>query len=225
MARPPLALGADLPEHRIAEEKGGIGLGSAVRERGSRQSLGRARVVRESLEAGERGGSAGVQMATQVEALLPANPLLPAEEHGLVIKKPQEKGEHLMHQGEKANADEGKGGGPDSCSKEEGGGGGNVGDHLRRNGALLKPPSIKQQKEDSNHQEKENLLHQRSGCIESNRLPGEASSSSSGGEEGGEQGGVGRKEFIEAPPPKVNPWTKNAPVALVTLNGQSPPGG
>ncbi|KAL7985848.1 hypothetical protein Chor_011014 [Crotalus horridus] len=164
-------------------------------------------------------------MATQVEALLPANPLLPAEEHGLVIKKPQEKGEHLMHQGEKANADEDKGGGPDSCSKEEGGGGGNVGDHLRRNGALLKPPSIKQQKEDSNHQEKENLLHQRSGCIESNRLPGEASSSSSGGEEGGEQGGVGRKEFIEAPPPKVNPWTKNAPVALVTLNGQSPPGG
>ncbi|KAG8128490.1 hypothetical protein E2320_015323 [Naja naja] len=164
-------------------------------------------------------------MATQVEALPPANPLLPAEEHGLVIKKPQEKGEHLMHQGEKANADEGKGGGPDSCSKEEGGGG-NVGDHLRRNGALLKPPSIKQQKEDSNHQEKENLLHQRSGgIIESNRLPGEASSSSSGGEDGGEQGGVGRKEFIEAPPPKVNPWTKNPTAALVTLNGQSPPGG
>ncbi|KAL8212115.1 UNVERIFIED_CONTAM: hypothetical protein K2H54_038078 [Gekko kuhli] len=162
-------------------------------------------------------------MATQVEALLPANSLLPSEEHGLVIKKPQEKSEHLMHQGDKANADESKGGGPDSCSKE--GGGGSVGEHLRRNGAL-KPPSIKQQKEDSNNQEKENLLHQRSagGGVESNRLPCEASSSSSGGEEGGEQGGVGRKEFIEAPPPKVNPWTKNAPVALVTFNGQSPPG-
>ncbi|ETE63127.1 hypothetical protein L345_11117, partial [Ophiophagus hannah] len=143
-------------------------------------------------------------MATQVEALPPANPLLPAEEHGLVLKKPQEKGEHLMHQGEKANADEGKGGGPDSCSKEEGGGGGNVGDHLRRNGALLKPPSIKQQKEDSNHQEKENLLHQRSGgIIESNRLPGEASSS------------TGRS------------WPQGihrGPSTQVTLNGQSPPG-
>uniref|UniRef100_A0ACB8EIQ9 Uncharacterized protein n=1 Tax=Sphaerodactylus townsendi TaxID=933632 RepID=A0ACB8EIQ9_9SAUR len=156
-------------------------------------------------------------MATQVEALLPANSLLPSEEHGLVIKKPQEKGEHLMHPGEKASTDEGKRGGPDSCSKE--GGGSSVGEHLRRNGAL-KPPSIKQQKEDSNNQEKENLLHQRSagGGVESNRLPCEAGGSSSGGEEGG----VGRKEFIEAPPPKVNPWTKNAPAALVTLNGQSP---
>lgn len=184
-----------------------------------------------SLEQGERGDSAGAQMATQVEALLPANSLLPSEEHGLVIKS-QEKGERLMLQGEKANADEGKGGGPDSCSKEGGGGGGtssgsssSLGDLLRRNGAL-KPPSIKQQKEDSNNQAKENLLQQRNFvvAVEPSRLPGEPSSS--GSSSGGEEGGVGRKEFIEAPPPKVNPWTKNAaPAALVTLNGQSPPGG
>lgn len=31
---------------------------------------------------------------------------------------------------------------------------------------------------------------------------------------------------MEAPPPKVNPWTKNAlPPVLATVNGQSPPGG
>nr|XP_032627527.1 la-related protein 1 isoform X1 [Chelonoidis abingdonii] len=159
-------------------------------------------------------------MATQVEALLPGNPLLPAEEHGLLIKKPQEgareKGEPLMPQVEKATAEEGRGGAPDSCPK---GGGGVAGEQPRRS-AASRPPSIKQQKEESNNQEKENLLQQRGGG--ENRLLGEAGGSS-GGEEGGEQGGGGRKEFIEAPPPKVNPWTKNAPVAVVTVNGQSPP--
>ena len=38
--------------------------------------------------------------------------------------------------------------------------------------------------------------------------------------------GAGRRDFVEAPPPKVNPWTKNAlPPVLATVNGQSPPGG
>ncbi|RMB96681.1 hypothetical protein DUI87_26746 [Hirundo rustica rustica] len=68
--------------------------------------------------------------------------------------------------------------------------------------AAPRPPSAKQQKEESNNQEKESLL----------RAGGEA-------EDGGEAGGAGRREFIEAPPPKVNPWTKNAPA----VNGQSPP--
>lgn len=71
-----------------------------------------------------------------------------------------------------------------------------------------RPPSAKQQKEESNNQEKESLL----------RAGGEA-------EDGGEAGGAGRREFIEAPPPKVNPWTKNAPAAAPAVNGQSPPGG
>ncbi|XP_038269336.1 la-related protein 1 isoform X4 [Dermochelys coriacea] len=163
-------------------------------------------------------------MATQVEALLPGNRLLPAEEHGLLIKKPQEgareKGEPLMPHGEKATAEEGSGGVPDSGPKAGGGGGGGVAGEQPRRSAAPKPPSIKQQKEESNNQEKENLLQQRGGA--ENRLPvGEAGGS--GGEEGGEPGGGGRKEFIEAPPPKVNPWTKNAPVAVVTVNGQSPP--
>nr|XP_048716756.1 la-related protein 1 isoform X4 [Caretta caretta] len=161
-------------------------------------------------------------MATQVEALLPGNRLLPAEEHGLLIKKPQEgareKGEPLMPHGEKATAEEGSGGAPDGGPKG-GGGGGPAGEQPRRS-AAPKPPSIKQQKEESNNQEKENLLQQRGGG--ENRLLGEAGGSS-GGEEGGEPGGGGRKEFIEAPPPKVNPWTKNAPVAVVTVNGQPPP--
>lgn len=74
--------------------------------------------------------------------------------------------------------------------------------------AAPRPPSAKQQKEESNNQEKESLL----------RAGGEA-------EDGGEAGGAGRREFIEAPPPKVNPWTKNAPAAAPAVNGQSPPGG
>lgn len=125
-----------------------------------------------------RGG--GAQMATQVEALLPGAPLLPAEERALVLKPPQDGGR------EKGEAPMGPDGGP----------------------AAQRPPSAKQQKEESNNQEKESLL----------RAGGEAEE---GGEAGG--GGAGRREFIEAPPPKVNPWTKNA--AALAVNGQSPPGG
>lgn len=118
-------------------------------------------------------------MATQVEALLPGAPLLPAEERALVLKPPQDGGR------EKGEPPMGPDGGP----------------------AAPRPPSAKQQKEESNNQEKESLL----------RAGGEA-------EDGGEAGGAGRREFIEAPPPKVNPWTKNAPAAAPAVNGQSPPG-
>jgi hypothetical protein len=38
----------------------------------------------------------------------------------------------------------------------------------------------------------------------------------------GEDGG--RRDFVEAPPPKVNPWTKHAPPPAA-VNGQPPPGG
>lgn len=43
-------------------------------------------------------------------------------------------------------------------------------------------------------------------------------------QEGG--GGWNKKDFTEAPPPKVNPWTRNMPAGtVVTLNGQELHGG
>ncbi|PNI72111.1 LARP1 isoform 5, partial [Pan troglodytes] len=66
------------------------------------------------------------------------------------------------------------------------------------------------------------------------QLPGAEGPAISDGEEGGGEpgagggaagaAGAGRRDFVEAPPPKVNPWTKNAlPPVLTTVNGQSPP--
>lgn len=50
----------------------------------------------------------------------------------------------------------------------------------------------------------------------------EERTSNRGEEEEDDNGGKSRKEFTEAPPPKVNPWTKkmNA-VTVVSVNGQA----
>lgn len=144
-------------------------------------------------------------MATQVEPLLPGGaPLLQAEEHGLMRKKPpppEGKGE--------PGANDIGGGEPDSS------------------GRRLRPPCAKPHKEGTGQLERE-----------SPRPPQPPSAEGlafSDGEEGGEPGaaggvagaaGAGRRDFVEAPPPKVNPWTKNTlPPVLAAVNGQSPPGG
>ncbi|XP_012610931.1 la-related protein 1 isoform X6 [Microcebus murinus] len=145
-------------------------------------------------------------MATQVEPLLPGGaPLLQAEEHGGLVRKkpppaPEAKGE--------PGANDVGGGEPDGGARR------------------LRPPCAKPHKEGTGQQERE-----------SPRLPqppGAEGLTVSDGEEGGGEpcagggaagaAGAGRRDFVEAPPPKVNPWTKNAlPPVLTTVNGQSPP--
>lgn len=114
------------------------------------------------------------EMATQVEALLPGNPLAKAaEEHGKLGVKPHEEPEG----GRGEEGPERSGGSP--------GQGGTAGERTSE-------PGI------------------------------DGGDSDKPAEEGGKGGG---KEFTEAPPPKVNPWTKkmNA-VTVVSVNGQAPTG-
>lgn len=148
-------------------------------------------------------------MATQVEPLLPGGaPLLQAEEHGGLVRKkppppPEGKGE--------PGANDVGGGEPDGGARRP------------------RPPCSKPLKEGTGQPERESPRPP--------QLPGVEGLAFSDGEEGGggEPGagggaagaaGAGRRDFVEAPPPKVNPWTKNAlPPVLATVNGQSPPGG
>lgn len=176
---------------------------------------GVAGALRAKFEAGEAAsgapgfsGGAGAQMATQVEPLLPGGaPLLQAEEHGGLVRKklpppPEGKGE--------PGANDVGGGEPDGG--------------VRRS----RPPCAKPHKEGTGLLERESPRPP--------QPPGAEGLAFSDGEEGGggEPGaggaagaaGAGRRDFVEAPPPKVNPWTKNAlPPVLATVNGQSPPGG
>ncbi|XP_028342846.1 collagen alpha-1(III) chain-like, partial [Physeter macrocephalus] len=171
---------------------------------------------RAKFEAGEAAsgapgfsGGAGAQMATQVEPLLPGGaPLLQAEEHGgLVRKKPPPSSEG---KGEPGANDVG-GGEPDGGARRP------------------RPPCAKPHKEGTGQLERESPRPP--------QPPGAEGPAVSDGEEGGGGGepaagggaagaaGAGRRDFVEAPPPKVNPWTKNAlPPVLATVNGQSPPG-
>lgn len=146
-------------------------------------------------------------MATQVEPLLPGGaPLLQAEEHGGLVRKkppppPEGKGE--------PGANDVGGGEPDGGARRP------------------RPPCSKPLKEGTGQPERESPRPP--------QLPGVEGLAFSDGEEGGggEPGagggaagaaGAGRRDFVEAPPPKVNPWTKNAlPPVLATVNGQSPP--
>lgn len=123
-------------------------------------------------------------MATQVEALLPGNPLAKAEEHGKVIhgepvEVAEEEEELQRAKRQRGLADSGA---------ELGGNTGGEGQSSKRATEL-------QQDEDS---------------------------SDSGDKLGEGKGSGGRKEFTEAPPPKVNPWTRkmNA-VTVVSVNGQT----
>lgn len=127
-------------------------------------------------------------MATQVEALLPNNPLLNPEDRGHAgqIKH----GDDRLEKGQKQT------GVSDDLSTVKG-------TDAELGGCTTKEKSLKLAKGESNNQGKENL-------------PQDSQSDSS---EGGKNN---QKEFTEAPPPKVNPWTKkmNA-VTVVSVNGQA----
>ncbi|KAK2093507.1 La ribonucleoprotein domain member 1 [Saguinus oedipus] len=164
-------------------------------------------------------------MATQVEPLLSGRaPLLRAEEHRVLVRKkpppaPEGKGE--------LGTNDVRGGGGTNDVRGGGGtndvrGGGEPDGGARR----PRPPCAKPHKEGTGQQERENLRP-----LQPLGAEGPAVSD---GEEGGGEPGVGggaagasgavRRDFVEVPPPKVNPWTKNAlPPVLTTVNGQCPP--
>lgn len=120
-------------------------------------------------------------MATQVEALLPGNPLAKAEDHGKVIRDEPV--------GEEEEEEEEQRGVADSSA----GLGGTTGGGEQTSRQAAEP------QEDVD------------GC-DSGDKPSE---------EGVKDGGV-RKEFTEAPPPKVNPWTRKMnTVTVVSVNGQA----
>lgn len=137
-------------------------------------------------------------MATQVEALLPGNPLAQAKEHGKVIRG--EPKEEASGRGDGAKRQTGVA--DQGSSSSSSGGGGDDGSsnpvHGGTNGTeeLTSQRTTDESKSGFDSEDKQN-------------------------EEGGK--GVGsRKEFTEAPPPKVNPWTRkmNA-VTVVSVNGQA----
>lgn len=135
-------------------------------------------------------------MATQVEALLPGNPLQKAEEqHGKVIRgEPVEEegdGGAKQRQTEMGVAEEGSSS-SGSSPTTTGQGGGGVTEEQTSKAATEAAAAEEESKE--------------GGCHDS------------------EDGVKGRKEFTEAPPPKVNPWTRkmnNAVVTVVSVNGQA----
>ena len=129
-------------------------------------------------------------MATQVEALLPGNPLAKAEEHGKVIRGEPEVEERGRGDGAKPEtgvAEQGSSG--DGCCPGQGG----------THGDTAEAQTPKQGTEGG-----------KEGCDSGDRHNEEGVKGSS------------RKEFTEAPPPKVNPWTRkmNA-VTVVSVNGQA----
>lgn len=119
-------------------------------------------------------------MATQVEALLPGNPLAKPEEHGKVIRGGLEEEEGGRGEGAKRQAAVAEQG---SSSTGQGG----------------TPGTEQQQTSKASKVGSDNDDKQNEEAVKS-----------------------GRKEFTEAPPPKVNPWTKkmNA-VTVVSVNGQA----
>ncbi|KAJ8348006.1 hypothetical protein SKAU_G00265950 [Synaphobranchus kaupii] len=133
-------------------------------------------------------------MATQVETLLPNNPLLKQEDHGHASNMQQ--GEECLEKGAKGTsaADEG--------SKVKGG-------ESEQGVFATKEQSKKQAKDESNNQEKMNLDQEETNLKDADGQMEEDLK-------------CNKKEFAEAPPPKVNPWTKkiNA-VTVVSVNGQT----
>lgn len=129
-------------------------------------------------------------MATQVETLLPGNPLAKAEEHGKVIHgEPEEEegGGDVATKRQTGVADQESG--SDSSSGSSPGQGGTLGTESSQQA------NEEESKEDCDSQDNQN-------------------------EEGVK--GCNKKDFTEAPPPKVNPWTRkmNA-VTVVNVNGQA----
>lgn len=134
-------------------------------------------------------------MATQVEALLPGNPLAKAEEHGKVIRgEPPEEEESGRGDGAKRQtgvADQGSSSG--GSSPGQGG-----------------TPGAEEQTSNKEAAEEEEEVEESKGGCDSEDKPSEEAVKGS------------RKEFTDAPPPKVNPWTRkmNA-VTVVSVNGQA----
>lgn len=127
-------------------------------------------------------------MATQVETLLPGNPLAKAEEHGKVIRGEPEEEEGGRGDGAKRQtgvADQGSSSGGSSPGQ-----GGTPGTEEQ-----APTQATEEGKGGCDSDDKQNV-------------------------EGGKS--CNRKEFTEAPPPKVNPWTRkmNA-VTVVSVNGQA----
>lgn len=132
-------------------------------------------------------------MATQVETRLPGNPLAKVEEHGKVVHGEPE--EEEGGRGDGARRQTGVGGqGSSSSSSSSSSGGGCLGQ-----GGTPVTESSKQASEEG-----------RGGCDSDDKLDEESARS------------CNRKDFTEAPPPKVNPWTRkmNA-VTVVSVNGQT----
>ncbi len=132
-------------------------------------------------------------MATQVETLLPGNPLAKAEEHGKVIRGVPEEEEGGRGDGDKRQtgvADQ------KSSSSSSGSGGSSPG----KGGT---PGSEEQTSKEATEERK-------GGCDSEDKQDEEAVKS------------CNRREFTDAPPPKVNPWTRkmNA-VTVVSVNGQA----
>lgn len=123
-------------------------------------------------------------MATQVETLLPGNPLAKAEERGKVIHGEPEEEEGGQGDGAKRQM-----GVDDESSSSPGQGG--------------TPGTEKQTSKQATEEGK-------GGCDSDDKQNEEGVKS------------CNRKEFTEAPPPKVNPWTRkmNA-VTVVSVNGQA----
>lgn len=130
-------------------------------------------------------------MATQVETLLPGNPLSQAEEHGKVIH---------------GEPDEEEGGGDDATKRQTGvadqesGSDSSSGSSPGQGGTL---GTGKQSSQQATEESKE-----------------DCDSPDNPSEDGIK--GCNKKDLTEAPPPKVNPWTRkmNA-VTVVNVNGQA----
>lgn len=129
-------------------------------------------------------------MATQVETLLPGNPLAQAEEHGKVIH---------------GDPDEEEGVGDDPTKRPTG-----VADRESSSDSSGSSPgqggTLGTEKQSSQHSTEESKE--------------DCDSPDNPGEDGIK--GCNKKDLTEAPPPKVNPWTRkmNA-VTVVNVNGQA----
>lgn len=116
-------------------------------------------------------------MATQVETLLPGNPLAKAEGHGKVMRSEPEK-EATKRPAAAVIGDSSPGQGGTTGAGEQ---------------------TSRQATEQSK---------------------GGGDSEEQAGEDGGKESD--KKEFTEAPPPKVNPWTRKVTaVTVVSVNGQA----
>lgn len=142
------------------------------------------------LKANLGNGGKG-EMATQVETLLPNNPLLKQDEHGHAGSTKRDEG--CLEQGANQAA---AGAGGDNAK----------GGESEQGGLAVKEQGRRQAKDGGSTQDKDSCDKETPNSKDDN----------------GQGEGGARKEFTEAPPPKVNPWTKK--MTVVSVNGQAHPG-